>query len=395
MQKKLLILNGAHSDIPLIKAGKTLGFYVITAGNRPEMVGHKYADAHVNVDFSDYEAVAEIARELKIDAVCACCNDFGAITAAYVAEQLGLPGHDPFETTLTLHHKDRFKEFAKKHNLRTPRAESFDNEQAAIDYALSLEYPIIVKPIDLTGGKGVNKAFSNEEKIEAVKIAYNTSPHKRIVVERFITGTYHSFSTFFVDKKTRYCFSNNEFSHASPYLISTSGGPATNIDRIGPILVEESEKVARLLNMVDGKLHMQYVVDEKGEPFIIEMSRRCSGDMFHLPVSKALGINTPEWIVKAECGMDCSDCPTDAQQTGFYGYHCIMTPRSGRIKSFQIAPELEEHVYDRFLWFAPGYEITNHLVDKIGILFCTYDSREQMDDMLSRIMSLITFEYED
>ena len=46
MQKKLLILNGSHSDIPLIQAGKALGYYVITTGNNPDLIGHQYSDEY-------------------------------------------------------------------------------------------------------------------------------------------------------------------------------------------------------------------------------------------------------------------------------------------------------------------------------------------------------------
>ena len=144
MEKKLLILNGSHSDIPLIKAGKALGYHVITSGNNPELIGHQYSDEYVFADYSNYELIEKIAREKQIDAICACANDFGAITASYVAEKLGLPGHDSFETTLTLHHKDKFKEFSDKNNLRTPEAEGFDNEADALAYALSLDYPVMV-----------------------------------------------------------------------------------------------------------------------------------------------------------------------------------------------------------------------------------------------------------
>ena len=395
MQKKLLVLNGSHSDIPLIQAGKALGYYVITTGNQPGLIGHKYADEYVCADYSDYKAVTEIAKEKKIDAVCACANDFGAITAAYVAEQLGLPGHDSFETMLTLHHKDRFKRLAKEHHLRTPLAESFTDEKSAREYALSLDYPIIVKPIDLTGGKGISKAFTPEEKIRSIRVALDRSPRKCIVIERFITGTYHSFSTFIVDKKVAFSFSDNEYSFASPYFVSTSAGPATGIEKVKSILIEESEKVARILNLVDGRLHTQYVMDEQGQPHVLEMTRRCSGDVYSYPAMRALGINTPEWIVKAECGISCKDYPRGVEQTGFVGRHCVMAPRNGRIKDIHIAEELEQHVYDRIMWWEPGYEITNYLLDKAGILFYSFDSQEQMLDIVNRMTSLISVEFCD
>ena len=87
-KKKLLILNGSHSDIPLIKSAKSLGYYVITTGNNPKLIGHSYSDERCFADFSDPDAILVIARKLNIDAVCSCSNDFGIITASYISEKI-------------------------------------------------------------------------------------------------------------------------------------------------------------------------------------------------------------------------------------------------------------------------------------------------------------------
>jgi hypothetical protein len=60
--KRLLVLNGSHSDVPLIEAGKRLGFHVITTGNDPGLVGHRLADEYHPADFSDKEAILGLAR---------------------------------------------------------------------------------------------------------------------------------------------------------------------------------------------------------------------------------------------------------------------------------------------------------------------------------------------
>ena len=86
-KKKLLILNGSHSEIPLIKSAKSLGFYVITTGNYPKLIGHQYSDEYWFADYSDKGAVLDIAKKLNVDAVCSCANDFGIITASYVSKR--------------------------------------------------------------------------------------------------------------------------------------------------------------------------------------------------------------------------------------------------------------------------------------------------------------------
>ena len=85
-QKKILIAGGSHADIPMIKAAKKINYYVITSGNKSDDLGHQYADEYAPADFSDKEQVLAIAVKHNIDAIISSCNDFSAISCAYVAE---------------------------------------------------------------------------------------------------------------------------------------------------------------------------------------------------------------------------------------------------------------------------------------------------------------------
>lgn len=391
MKKKLLILNGSHSDISLIKAGKSLGYYVITTGNKPEMIGHIYADEYYCEDFSDYKKILKLAKQINIDAICACSNDFGAITASYVAKKLKLGGHDSFEKTLVLHHKNKFKEFAEKNKIQTPKAKSYFSIEAAERDKHLFKYPIIVKPVDLTGGKGIRKVNNKEEYMESIKSAWELSRIKTIVIEEFIERTQHSFSTFLVNQKVISYFSDNEYSYLNPYLVSTSGAPAKNVHIVKEKLIQQAEKIAQILKLRDGVFHMQYILKEK-EAFILEITRRCSGDFYSYPVEYATEIPWAEWTVKSEIGMDCSEFPKKMQK-GFCGRHCIMGNKNGIIKNIKISDKIKNNIYDKIWWWNPGYEIKNFMVDKLGILFLKYDSEEEMLNKSEHINELVQIEY--
>lgn len=391
--KKLLVLNGSHSDIPLIQAGKKLGYYVYTTGNRPDLIGHAYADEYVYGDFSNPEEIYNLFKDRGIDAVCSCANDFGAITASYLADKLSLPGHDSYETTLLLHHKDKFKKFAGLNNVKTPHADTFNCVEQAMEQVKKYEFPLIVKPIDLTGGKGVSKVCGIDEYEEAVVNALKLSPSGRIVVEAFIEGTQHSFSTFLVDKKVKAYFSDNEYSFKNPYLVSTSAGPATDVEKVKDILIREVEKIAELLGLCNGVCHCQYLLSN-GAPHIIEITRRCSGDMYPVPVEYATGIPWAEWIVRAECGLSCEEFPDNSIQNKYGGRHCIMGDKNGKVKDVYISPELDENIYDKFIWWKQGMEITNYLTDKLGILFLKYRTEDEMLEKSKFITEYVRVIYE-
>ena len=393
-KKKLLLLNGSHSEIGLIKEAQKLGYYVITSGNLRTGIGHSYADENIFEDYSDYEAIYKIAEKNKISSIVSCCNDFGIITASYVAEKMNLRGHDSFETTCRLHHKDTFRRLCLELNIHAPIARDFKSREEAYSSVANWEYPVIVKPIDLTGGKGVSKVTSEKDFYAAVNKAFEKTRAGKIVIEPFIEGTAHSFSTFIVDKKVVAYFSDNEYTYKNPFLISSSAGPATDIERIKNILIVDIEKLATHLNLVDGIFHSQYIL-KNGTPYILEMTRRCSGDLYSTPVEHATGIAWTEWIVRAECGMDCSEFPRNKKQKIFGGRHCIMGDRNGIVQDVKIADELKGNIYGEITWWKPHFLIEDYLSDKLGILFLEYANEKEMIDKINRITELVKVIYED
>ena len=387
-RKKLLIPNGNPSELQLIEAAHRLGLYVITSGNNRLAPAHQFADRYVCADFSDREAILRVAKDHRVDYMCSNSNDIALITTAWVCEQLGLPGHDPYETTLQLHHKDRFKALAKKLSLHVAEGAAFTDREAALRYAMALPYKCIIKPVDLVGGNGITAAETPEEKTAAIELAFRASPGGRIVIEEYVEGSAHSFSGFLVGQRVVNTFSDNEYAFGKPFKISTSASPADGIEQVRDILIEDMEKVARELKLVDGRLHVQYLMRDN-VPYILEMTRRISGDLYAVPESDSLGFNTADWYLRAECGMDVSAVPRRAQR-GMFGRHCIVSPKPGVTDGITLAPELEDCVLRKWLWSAYGHRVTNCENDILGLLFFCFRSEDQKREIISHINELIT-----
>ena len=272
---KLLLLGGSHAEIPLIKAAQELGWFVITTGNNRDGLGHPYADKTVFADFSDKEAMLELARAEGVQAVCSGCNDFALLSTVYVCEKLGLPGHDSYATSLEILHKDKYGALATRLGIPTPKAitvkvagTNFAADQdkiaskvcADFETAIAqLTYPIIVKPVDLTGGKGIHRATNVEEARAAYKDATSRTRQDHIVVEEFIEGTNHGFSAMLVKGKVAFAFADNEQYFINKYLVSGANTPSTTPDAGLAKLRDYSERIARELNLFDGILHNQYI----------------------------------------------------------------------------------------------------------------------------------------
>ena len=106
--KKILLLGGSRYLLPVIKSAHELGLYVITCDYLPDNIAHKYSDEYVNVSIIDKEAVLEVAKKLEIDGIMSFATDPGVVTAAYVAEKLGLPYGGSYESVSILQDKRPF-----------------------------------------------------------------------------------------------------------------------------------------------------------------------------------------------------------------------------------------------------------------------------------------------
>jgi biotin carboxylase len=389
MRKTVLVAGGSHSDIPFIKAIQSLGHAVITSGNRAMDFGHGYADAVALADFSDPEAMLVLAEKLGIDAICPSANDFSMISSAYVAEHLGLPGYDSYDTTLMLHHKDRFRELGSQIGLTAPKAKHFKTPEIASADITGLCFPLIVKPIDLTGGKGVSRIDNLSGFPAAVRNAFDSSRAKRIVVEEFFSGTLHSYSTIIRDHKVIFEFCDNEFSFLNPYTVSTSTTPATVSPMVLAAVRRETEHLAKTLNLVDGILHGQFLATPS-DFRIIEFTRRPPGDFYAVPVEHTTGINPAELAVRPFLGRPLS-LPTPRKPDAVYfSRYCLMADREGIFQGTQVAPEIEANIVDRLVVVQPGHRVDNYLNERLGIFFLRYGSSAEMEDKTACIHKLIS-----
>lgn len=370
--KRLLILGGGYADIPLIKASKALGFYVISCGNRPEDLGHQFADEVRFEDFSDRKAMLLLAKNLQIDAICSGCNDFSALSAAYVAEQLHLPGHDPLEIAELIHHKDSYRKFASALGIPTPKALDFAAISDAISSVRGFKLPVLVKPVDLTGGKGISKIFNLFDATKAIEEAFAISKVKRIVIEEFIVGSRHGFSAILRSGKIVFSFVDDEHYHLSPYLVSGASTPTSCSSASVRQLVSHSQKIAAELELVDGIFHVQFIERAQGDPVIIEICRRAPGDLYVELVRHATGASYAEWIVRAATGLDLSDV-RQLPAKRFLTRHCLMAQHSGVFAEFDFDQSVAKSIVDHMIWAKTDDIVCDPSVHKFGIVFVEYE----------------------
>jgi len=238
---------------------------------------------------------------------------------------------------------------------------------------------MIIKPVDLTGGKGITKITDRSEVKQALEGAFAISKSGRVVVEEFIQGSRHGFSAFIRDGKIVFYFIDNEYYFLNQYMVAAASTPSTVPDVAVQSLVAQSEKISKLLALNTGIFHVQFILrDDK--PVIIEICRRPPGDLYINLVKYATGVDYPSWIVKASCGLDCSGL-VQQDVDGYYLRHCIMASESGTLDQVVIDPAIAANITDSVMWWRSGDKVENHLTAKFGIIFLKFGS---LDELLTR-----------
>lgn len=377
---RLLVVGASHAELPLIRAGQGLGHWVSTVGSDAEALGAKASDSHFTVDFSDAEAVLRVFDEGRFDGVVAGCNDFAAFTVARVSEARGLANFDSSEKTLKIHHKDVFRELASDLKLNSPEFFMVSSVAEAIIISQSFEFPVIVKPTDLTGGKGVSVVQDISALGAAVKEALARSRSKRVVVESFVTGSLRSALFVVLGGGLHLVVSADEFMYLNPFLVASAVSTTGESPETWQGLAEQLCTVVTALELADGLIHVQYIWS--GTNFtIIEICRRPPGDLYLMLAEFASGYNISEALVRLALGEPI-DPPENSRPSKSVFRLCLMPPRSGQLREWQIQPKLLQHVEFRLDLLPQQTLISDYLTQKLAIVLGFGSSRRDLINLV-------------
>jgi biotin carboxylase len=387
---RILIVGGSHAEIPLIDAAHALGLHVTTTGNQPQGLGHVRADDYVAADFSDREAIRSLAQRLGVVGVVSGCNDFALLSAAWAAEQLGLGGHDPFDTTVRIHHKDRFRELLDELGIPTPASGVVRGPDEAVEVCRRIGFPVIVKPVDLTGGKGMTVCRSAAELDAALAHGFSLTRQSHLVVEQFMEGTRHGFTCFVTGGCVGFWFADDEQYFRNQFLVSGTTTPTSMPPTAISELVDAVETITRSLQLVDGLMHVQCIQTAAG-PRIVELCRRCPGDLYPWFVKLSTGYDYADAVLRSELGMpgDSGGAPATLR---CITRHCLMGDREGTLRHVKLDDDLRGRTAGQMLWWTEGQPVTNHLVDKFGIVFFGFDDAALMRSVTTALSTRITVE---
>ena len=180
---------------------------------------------------------------------------------------------------------------------------------------------------------------------------------------------------------------DNEHYCINPYMVSAASAPSSAPRRAREKIREAVEQIAEKMNLVDGIVHVQFILNGQS-PIIIEICRRPPGDLYVELVRHATGVDYPSLIVRAACGIEYGDVQ-QVEPQGHFIRHCIMSSQQGRISGLKIDQSITDKIIDKMLWWKPGDMIDDVMTQKLGIMFLKFDHQDEMDSMVKNLQILI------
>ena len=387
--KKLMLLGGLSYLLPVIEEAHKLGAYVITADYLPDNIAHKYSDEYVNVSIIDKDAVLEAARRLQIDGIMSFAVDPGVVSAAYVAENMGLPFQCSYEAACVLQDKSKFRQCLSENGFNCPKAKGYDDVEAALNDVGYFNWPVIVKPVDSAGSKGVSKVESPKDLASAIDFALAASISKKFIIEDFLEkdGLSVGSESFVVNGKLSYNgFYDQYFDDKSvnPYTPSAEVWPSVMKECYQAEIKAELQRLIDLLNIKTGLLNVECRVCKNGKAYLMEVSPRAGGNRLAEMLNYAADVNIIEAEICSALGYELPDIH-EPNYKGCYAICVLHSAQSGIFLGIEISEKFRcQHLLDEEIRVSKGDCISSFTGANaaLGTLFLKFETRNDLDEAL-------------
>ncbi len=293
-QKKLLIMGANPETVSLILKAKEMGYFTIVTDNNPDAYAKKFADMAINIDGVDVEGLVEFAKAEKVDGVLVGVTE--ALLPAYceVCDRLNMPCYATQDKFEIMTRKDLFKKKCIEYGVPTIKEYSMDDIQ-------SIEYPVIVKPVDSCGSKGITVCHSKQQLEKAIEYALSFSGVKDCLIEEYMTGeeviSYYVMqdsNPIFVGMCDRY---THKESSQKVQLPTSYIYPSKHIDSYIRHSDGAIKQMIKGLGLDNGSIFFQCFVDKNGIVRTYEPGYRLNGAQEHMIVSKVSGIDAKQMYI--------------------------------------------------------------------------------------------------
>jgi biotin carboxylase len=302
--RAILIVGAGPLQVPLVHAARGLRLRTVVMDRNPRAPGLTLADSPHVADVCDPAAALHIARSERVTAVLSACTDYAVRTVAVVARELGLPGAS-VEAAERATDKYRMREAFARAGAPAPTAVRAASEKELGRAAEQLGYPVIVKPTDGVGSKGVTRVDAPGGLAVAWARGQAISRTGALVCEEFVEGPEVSVEGLTRGGRTHLVAITDKITSEAPFFVETGH---TMVSRLPPdaqrSVLEVAHQGIEALGIDDSGTHTEIRLGPDG-PRLMEIGARLGGDRITSDlVPLATGVDIFAGAVKVALGED-------------------------------------------------------------------------------------------
>lgn len=362
--KRLLILGGMRISGEIVRKARDMGVYTIVADyntieNSP---GKQIADEGVDLNVTDVDAVVNYVRNHKIDGVFVGFNDMLLPYYVEICEKAGLPCYGTKQQFDTLIAKDKYKALCRQFGVPTiPEYDSNDD---------NIKYPVLVKPVDSSGSRGITICHNRQELEKAVEKGRKASKTGKVLIERYIEG--REVTVFWTFQNGNYYLSalanrHVKYSQGQDVIPLPVGYtfPSVFSLKYRRVVEEHCKKMFSYLGIKDGMMFMQCKVED-GVCYLYDLGFRPTGTLEYKILKRVCGYDPLEMMIyHALTGRmgeeDITHKVNPLFATPAFNVSCLCAPGTIKeIKGVETVKAMDE-VEDVVIAHIPGETITESM----------------------------------
>ncbi len=278
--KKVLIIGAGFLQAFVIRKAKALGYEVLAVDANPQAEGFAYAHKHAVINIVDEKACLAYARQERIDGVLTAATDYGVLTAAYIAQELGLPGLK-YQVAKTIKNKYKIRKCLYENRVDdTEQAYEVSADTDITALAQKIAYPVMVKPCDGSGSRGANRVDKPEELAEACRLAMENSLTRKAEIESFITGQEYGAESLVVNGEVHVLGIMKKTMTQPPYYAELGHAIPSGLAPETESYVRSCvEKAIKALGVNSGSVNMDMLITPEGKVYIVDIGARMGGNL--------------------------------------------------------------------------------------------------------------------
>lgn len=272
---KLAIIGASYLQLPLIHKAKEMGIETHCFAWKEGAVCANFADFFYPISILDKEAILEKCRDLGIEGITTIATDMAVKTISFVAESLGLISNS-YKSAQMSTDKLAMREAFKRSQCSIPKFVEVTDGSYSID---DFTFPLIIKPTDRSGSRGVTKVDSRKQLNLAIDSAMDESFSKKVLIEEYIDGAEVSVETVSWNGEHKILAITDKITTGAPHFVELAHHqPSSLSTSVLKLIKDETLKCLNALDIKFGASHAEFKITSKGEVYAIEVGARMGGD---------------------------------------------------------------------------------------------------------------------